>query len=321
MLSSYISLTETQDIFCVAMHDRHAALLGEALRGKKLILSFFEDRFPVSAHSKALDMLSAADYIVVDSRKNANKLQQAVGKWFRNIMVIPPYDTRVDLSISGQFAVQKILVPVDDIEDEVFDALIHFLGKYLLLNEKARIHLLTRRSEYDRKQKVLEHVRKVLGGEGLEEDWAAMEEDKGQVAENDLDPEESVPVKFFVEQCMDELSISKCMREQRVLVDLRKVPELFLQITAISIGIPQIVRTRTEFVEHGKNGFVLKRIKNLPEVLNYYLDGMSGWNRARVYSYELVREYSTEQLLDKWGEVLESVGGDSYLTVGRKRLE
>ena len=213
---------------------------------------------------------------------------------------------------------RSILVPVDDIEDEVFDALIHFLGKYLLLNEKARIHLLTRRSEYDRKQKVLEHVRKVLGGEGLEEDWAAMEEDKGQVAENDLDPEESVPVKFFVEQCMDELSISKCMREQRVLVDLRKVPELFLQITAISIGIPQIVRTRTEFVEHGKNGFVLKRIKNLPEVLNYYLDGMSGWNRARVYSYELVREYSTEQLLDKWGEVLESVGGDSYLTVGRK---
>ena len=199
--------------------------------------------------------------------------------------------------------------------------MIHFLAKYLLLNEKARIHLFTRRAEYDRKQKMLEQVRQVLAREELEEGWAAMEEPKGQVAENNLDPEDSVPILFYAEQCVDELSVSKCMREQRVLLDLRKVPELYLQITAISIGIPQIVRTRTEFVEHGRNGFVLKQIKNLPKVLNYYLDGMSGWNQARVCSYELVREYTTEQLLDKWGEVLESVGGDSHLTIGRKGLE
>ena len=202
---------------------------------------------------------------------------------------------------------------------EVFAGLIKVLGKYLLRNEKARIHLFTRKADYDRKQKVLEQARKELRQAGLEENWA-VEEETGQVAENQLEPE-AVPVRVFVEQCVDELSVSKCMREQRVIADLRKVPELYLQITAISIGIPQIVRTKTEFVEHGRNGIVLKKMKDLPEVLDYYLKGMKGWNRARVCSYELVREYTTEKLLEKWGEVMDSVGGDSYLTVGRRGLE
>ena len=155
---------------------------------------------------------------------------------------------------------------------------------------------------------------------GFDEGWAA-EEEKGQVAENDLELHEKVPVKFFVEQCVDELSVSKCMREQRILVDLRETPELYLQIAAISIGIPQIVRTRTEFVKPGRNGILLKDIKKLPGALHYYLNGLKNWNQAMVCSYELVREYTTEELLKKWRKVLDSVGGDSYLTAGGRGLE
>lgn len=317
---SYLSLTNSQDIFCMAMHERHARLMGEALQGKNLILSFFEDRYPLLSCPESRNMIKRADYLVVDSKKNVSKIQKESEMPLKNIMAIPPYDSRIDASISAQFAVQKIMVPVDDMEDEVFEGLMRALGYYLLQNEKARIHLFTRRAEYDRKQKVLEYARSKLRKVGLEENWAA-EEEKEQIAENNLEPETSVPVKFFVEQCVDELSVSKCMREQRVIVDIRKVPELYLQITAISIGIPQIVRTKTEFVVHGRNGIVLKRMKDLPGVLEYYLNGHKGWNRARVCSYELVREYTTEKLLEKWGEVMESVGGDSYLTVGRRGLE
>ena len=155
---------------------------------------------------------------------------------------------------------------------------------------------------------------------GLEERWAA-EEEQEYVSENNLDQTETIPVKFFAEQCVDELSVSKCMREQRLLVDLRKMPEMYLQITAISIGIPQIVRTKTEFVEHGRNGIVINKIEELTEPLEYYLKGLQGWNQARVCSYELVKEYTTERLLEKWGKVMDRVGGNSHLTAGRRRLE
>ena len=124
-----------------------------------------------------------------------------------------------------------------------------------------------------------------------------------------------------MEQCVDELSVSKCMREQRLFVDLRETPELYTQITAISIGIPQIVRTQTEFVADGLNGKVLKNIYMLPKALHYYLNGLKNWNQARIHSYELVKEYTTDKLLEKWKEVMDSVGEDSYFAVGEKELE
>ena len=98
------------------------------------------------------------------------------------------------------------------------------------------------------------------------------------------------------------------MREQWLLVDLRKIPELYLQINAVSFGIPQIVRKRTDFVEHGGNGIVLDRLERLPKALDYYLNGLKHWNEARVYSYEIGREYTTARLLEMWREVMDSVG-------------
>ena len=320
ILVSYLELTDKQDIFCAAMHSQHARLLGRALKGKKQILSFFEDRYPPKAHPESFLMINNADYLVTDSKRNAGQLQQECRLPLQNLMVIPPYDSRVDASISGQFAVQKLLVPVDNLEEALFEEIIGFLGNYLEINENARIHLFTRRAEYDRKQRILEQARIALKNAGLEERWAA-EEEQEYVSENNLDQTETIPVKFFAEQCVDELSVSKCMREQRLLVDLRKMPEMYLQITAISIGIPQIVRTKTEFVEHGRNGIVIKKIEELTEPLEYYLKGLQGWNQARVCSYELVKEYTTERLLEKWGKVMDRVGGNSHLTAGRRRLE
>lgn len=319
VLNAYLNMTEAGDIFCVAMHGRHTGLLKEILKEKKLILSFFEDRYPVSAASEELELIREADYLIADSRKNVDKIRQDLGLPLENIMAIPPYDSRVDAGISQQFGVQKILASVDGLEDEIFAELITLLGRYLCRNENAQVHLFTRRAEYDRKQKILEQAQRELRRAGLEEGWAAREE-RGQIAENDLEPGEQVPVRFFVEQCVDELSVSKCMREQRILVDLRENPELYLQIAAISIGIPQIVRTRTEFVEHGRNGILLKDIKKLPGALHYYLNGFKNWNQAMVCSYELVREYTTGELLKKWRKVLDSVGGDSNLTAGGRGL-
>lgn len=319
VLNAYLNMTEAGDIFCVAMHGRHTGLLKEILKEKKLILSFFEDRYPVSAASEELELIREADYLIADSRKNVDKIRQDLGLPLENIMAIPPYDSRVDAGISQQFGVQKILASVDGLEDEIFAELIGLLGRYLCRNENAQVHLFTRRAEYDRKQKILEQAQRELGRAGLEEGWAAREE-RGQIAENDLEPGEQVSVRFFVEQCVDELSVSKCMREQRILVDLRENPELYLQIAAISMGIPQIVRTRTEFVEHGRNGILLKDIKKLPGALHYYLNGFKNWNQAMVCSYELVREYTTGELLKKWRKVLDSVGGDSNLTAGGRGL-
>ena len=137
-----------------------------------------------------------------------------------------------------------------------------------------------------------------------------MEDSAQDVSENQLEDLRAVPVKFFVEQCVDELEVSKCMREQRLVVDLRDVPELYLQIMAISVGIPQIVRKATEFVEDGRNGILLAEIRKLPEALDYYLNGLSNWNEAMVSSYEIGKNYTTDKLLEEWKRVIESMGAE-----------
>ena len=180
------------------------------------------------------------------------------------------------------------------------------MGRYLLVNENARIHLFTRKADFNRPRQILEQTRRELEKAGLEERWATEEENENMLADN-LEVEEVISEKFFVEQCVDELAVSQCMRMQRLLVDVRIIPELYLQIMAISVGIPQIVRTQTEFVKHGRNGIVLKKIGKLPVALNYYLDGLKNWNKAMVCAYEMSKEYTTEKLIEIWREVIDSI--------------
>ena len=315
VLLSYLDLTEEDDLFCVAMHERHAALIRETLKGRKTILSFFEDRFDLGKHPEMLPMVEQADYVIADSQENLNLIKGQIQNPVQ-IKNITPFDSRVDFGISQQLNVQKILVPVDNLEDEVFAELIRALGMYLPENKNAQIHLLTRQAEYDRKPRLLSKTRECLKRAGMEEAWAA-EEKRPTGAENNLDDGEQIPVRFFVEQCVDELSVSKCMREQRLVVDMRNMTEVYLRINAISVGIPQIIRKKTQFVEHGKNGQVIEGTAQIPELLDFYLGSLTNWNEAMVYSYEVGKKYTTDVLLREWKEVIEVVRKDPNPAAGK----
>lgn len=306
VLTAYLQLTQNEDIFCIAMHDLHVNLLKRVLGNKKIILSFFENRYDEDLHIQNVHMIKNADYIITDSQENSYKIQSLLGNKLSYITDITPFDSRVDFGISQQINVQKILVPVDGLRSEMFEELIQTLGEYLSMNENAQVHLFTRYAHYDRMRTILESTRECLSKAGMQEEWAT-EVSIGIVSENKLDVENKIPVKFFVEQCVDELSISKCMREQRIIVDMRPNTEVYLRIAGISVGIPQIVYQETQFVEHGQNGFVIKDMRKLSDALNYYLDGLQNWNEAMIYSFELGKKYTTNVLIEEWKEVIDFV--------------
>lgn len=325
VFADWLSLTRYSDIFCVAMDGLHVGSFGKALRHNKKILSFFQDRYNPALCTEeeqkgVLELVQNADYIVVDSRENERKVRRLTHVSSGRLMLIPPYDTRADAGISLQSNIQKILLPLDDMDPELAGKVICVLGKYVSEKENVRVHLLTRDARYDAKQRILSQARSALTDMGLPEAWVA-ETEKQMVSENNLEEEEEVPALFVPEQCVDEASVSICMKEQWVLVDLRDVPEQYLQINAVSFGIPQIVRKKTDFVRNGGNGIILKEIEQLPEALAYYLTGLEHLNEARVACYKISREYTTEKLLKMWGEVMRSVGKDSNLTIRGRRLE
>lgn len=316
VVSAYLELLDEKDMFCVAMHELHTSMLKKVLSERKTILSFFGDRYDLERYRDDVGMIKLADYVIADSQENYKKVQKKTENYVSQITNITPFDSRVDFGISQQLNVQKILVPVDGMDDARFEKLIQKLGEYLHTNENARIHLFTRLADYDRKRMLLEKTRACLRDAGMEEGWAA-EESKGNTAENRLDNDDVVESKFFVEQCVDELSVSKCVREQRLIVDLRKVTEVYLRIAGISVNIPQIVYRTTEFVENGRNGQILKDMEQLPKVMAFYLENLANWNAAMVYSYELGKKYTTSVLIEKWKEVINFVGSDSDSSIGK----
>jgi accessory secretory protein Asp1 len=308
VFAAYIQKTGYRDVFCVAMHPLHLSLTTGILGGKKTILSFFSDRCSLEAHPEAIALVESANYLIADSQANAQQIARALHRLPLNMMDITPYDTRVDFGISQQLNVQKILIPVDGLGQEHFAEIIRLLAGYLATNANARVHLFTRDAAYDRGERLLEQARSILEEAGFDPRMAEQTEGDDRQAENDLEEGTGGEQLFFVEQCVDELSVSKCIREQRVVADLRATPELYLQISCISTGIPQIVRTETPYVEADKNGKVLRDIRMLPQALAFYLEGMANWNEAMVHAYEIGQQFTTARLLEEWKEVIRTVG-------------
>ena len=131
-----------------------------------------------------------------------------------------------------------------------------------------------------------------------------------------LDEEEQIPVRFVVEQCIDELSVNKCVREQRILIDLGDNPDLFLQIACVSMGIPQILKRETQYMHNGKNGIVNEDLHRLGEDVGFYLENITNWNHAAIYSYKLSEKNTTKELVKQWKEVIENIEECTSITAG-----
>ncbi|MCR5733539.1 MAG: accessory Sec system protein Asp1 [Lachnospiraceae bacterium] len=309
VLKAYVKMTDYEDIFCIAMHEQNMEFLKNIFRRKKTVLSFFEDRININDTIKLAPIVDRAGFVIADSKTSTARLRVLYKSIRNRITDITPYDSRVDFGISAQLNVQKILFPIDGLEDRVFDDAVRYLAEYMEKNVSAQVHILTRLSDYDLEDKVMKKVKTILNRDD-DEELFFQEEETGTEAENEIiDEDEEASeknVRFFFEQCVDELSVSRCMRTQRVMVDLRKIPDLYLQISCISMGIPQIVRSQTEYVEHMKNGQVINHTSDLSKALDHYLDGLSNWNEALIHSYEIGKQYTTEIILERWRKVIET---------------
>lgn len=90
----------------------------------------------------------------------------------------------------------------------------------------------------------------------------------------------------------------------RVVLDTNSLPGTQLQVDAISIGVPQLVRYDNEFVIAGKTGRVITDLSQIPAALHYYLDELHHWNAALVEDIDLIEANAPAQIMAKWKEVI-----------------
>lgn len=313
--ASFIALIPPEHIFCAAMHDRHTGVLAPLLADRKAILSFWTGRSFRKNQQAATQLLEQADYLIADSQAMLQQISLDTSYVQKRMMEITPYDSRVDFGISMQQHEQNILIPVDRITDSLFDKIIVETAGYMQKNDFARVHLFTRNALYNREDTLLAKTQAILQAHGFEPKWASKPA-KGK-AEFYLEGENEVPIRYFVEQCVEELSVSKCLRVQRLVVDLAPEPDLFLQIVCISMGIPQIVRKKTRYIVHGKNGRINTDLNNLTEDMAFYLESLANWNQAMIGSYELGEAYTSRRLAQQWKEVISEIEHNTNPSTGK----
>lgn len=300
VLAAYVSRADRADIFCAAAHPLHLGLIKRVLSGKKLILSFFQDRYPLSEQGKDDSLFYGVQQVISDSKGTMELLSRMFGK-IPPCTVIPPFDSRPDFGISQQLNTQKILVPVDGLEEERFHWLVKQLYVYLQENLNAQVHLFTRQAEYGIDQQILHQVKKWIF-EIQSEDGESLPAD----AQGGQTTAQAIARRFFADQCVDELAVSKCLREQRLIVDFRNVRDVYLRIIAISMGIPQIMLYPSEFMVPRENGLLLRDPKQVNGALHYYLGELKNWNKAMVAAYELGKKYDTKHQVANWKGVTDS---------------
>lgn len=301
----FLKLTGEEDLFTIAMHELHTALLERLFIRRKCILSFFGQRRELPKSEAARKMMDRAEYLVVSSSEDKEALERQFGKTYPRMEVITPYDSRVEVGASQQLHVQNVLLTIDRVSEDLFQRQILIMAAYMKKNPLVRTHLFTRRAAYNRPASVLEKIRAILKAGGFNPLWAR--EKTRDTAENEVDAQEEAPILFFVDQCVDEMEANRCLRQQRLLVDLQPEPDLFLQIAAMSIGLPQITAEKTPYIEDGKNGRVLRQPWQLADWLPFYLESIANWNDAMIASYDLGSHFTAKRLKEQWKTIIDYV--------------
>lgn len=317
VLLSYLDQLDSKSIFCIANHDLHAGLLREVLAGRKTIVTVFEDRKSFSRGQDALNLMRKADRIVTDSQENEAEVRQALMEappfgqkdseisnpdfnTEKRILSITPFSVNHEDSYCLTLPVKNLLLLVDLLSEDEFYQTILCLAAYLKDHSKARVHLFTRSTDYLIERKILNQVEEILRSASYPLSWC--DEDTSS-AENAID-QDTGGQRFFVDVCRDSMTIHRCMQKMRILVDLSDRPDQFLQVSAVSLGIPQLCKENTRFLEDGKNGLLLRKTEDLPNALAYYLDSLPHWNEARVEAYRLGDRYSMDHIQKSWKEVI-----------------
>lgn len=107
-------------------------------------------------------------------------------------------------------------------------------------------------------------------------------------------------MKIKVHGFLPASELQKRLNTARILIDLQKPVDKFVQFMAISAGIPEILREVDELTISGTNGWVLSDEASLKEGLAFYMDNLRNWNQSLVYLVELIQKYMFDNQTKYW---------------------
>lgn len=180
-------------------------------------------------------------------------------------MRITPFDVQTLPNMSSQLYETNIGVWIDSLNEVRLKELIDMLIQYSVERENIRLHLLTRKDDTDIPEWLTYKVKNT--NEQLNKNEEQLSLEVRDILETEIEEIEYIKLVFvpFEEQLLKEMS------HLRVMIDLGNEPDLYLQISSISVGIPQINQLKTNYVDHKLNGLIINDMSELIMAIDFYL--------------------------------------------------
>lgn len=121
---------------------------------------------------------------------------------------------------------------------------------------------------------------------------------------SDIESAAEVLLRVVIRERDDHAAILSTLHTARLLIDLADQIDPFVQLAAISAGVPQLVHLKTQYVTDEGNGRVVNNPKELAAGVDFYLEGLYNWNQALVYNVAKIERFADRELIKQWQEVL-----------------
>lgn len=295
------TVCKADDSIILAADPWHDALVEKASNDHKIILSFFGDRYNMDNADQIKKDIRMAAFVATDTDYTREMVLKITGTK-KPIYDISPFDTRMSLGVSQRMRELNVFFPVEDLADFLRIRAMDLILRFMLEHPNVNLILGTDRGEEDRLNEIRAEVEKRIAN--LPEDNGIfIDSDADEDGENDdvlsLTVEKEKP-RVSVKRYLNEMDVIQILNETRLVVDIRDIPDLYIQIAGISSGIPQVNYRNTRYIAHKKNGYMIHNIASLTDAMEYYLIGLQHWNEALVNSVKMVQSYTSGSIVERW---------------------
>lgn len=236
--------------------------------------------------------------LIADNSDTQNTITTQTGL---NASIIPLFQSRLDLGHSQRLSQERIGLFIESMtEDEIIQAVELIYQRLLQAPAAEALTILSYSTEkFQIAQKCISKLKEDHKGEFI------LASEESSEVEEILTNQTNIPkLTIDSQRIVTPAEIGRQFDSLRILIDWGRVVDEFLQITAISTGIPQLCRQTTKRVQDYQNGLVCSQITDLNQGLDYYLNNLKHWNQSLVYNVQLMNRYSAAELLNKWQAVL-----------------
>lgn len=295
VLSRYLKINATDN-------DEIIATVDDETNFSNQILAPYKSWYLINRHHPYREQIKyiSKSKLIVSSDEIKQKLEKEYNEDF-DISVIPVFNSEFHLGHSQRQNIQEIGFFAENANDEDIDEIIQKLCSYMLKKpDNFSLKIFT----YDFwKADCVNRIMAKIKEENKKRFILGKSEKAENSAIDGLDGESSLPELDVVHLRLTNISdVLSNLDKLRILINWGKADEL-MQISGISIGIPQVQNFSSPTVIDNKNGRIVKKINELLPVVDEYLTNLDSWNKSVVYNVQLMNQYSEENIIEKWREV------------------